>query len=166
VVTLRKVRAAIGSKIAAGDFVWLDDGVVRPASEFPWFRTLGDTQAGFAAKFLGIAHQSLMGTEVDTLISVDISSTGVYEVDVLACEYEFGQPLGLSPSPVLGSDVFEVEIRKLSSQVFQAALADNSIARVSESVSGVVHSVRITFASAYNTSSSNSHARLGRLRGL
>lgn len=90
------VRARVRSEdaIDAGDLVYFDDNVARPASTFTPRASAEETQAAFAAVFLGIAHQpSAPGEEHD--ISVDISPMAVYEVDCRPAAYEVGDDLSL-----------------------------------------------------------------------
>lgn len=148
-VQLRKVRVDANTIIEAGDLLWLDGNDAKPASDFPWNTDLATTQAQFAAKFLGVAHQP--STAAETLpISVDVSSDSVYEFDCSPGTYEFGQPLG--PDENLSS---------LMNQRCEAALASNSIARSAEFSNGTVSTLRVSFASVFSTSSANTNAALG-----
>lgn len=148
-VQLRKVRVEASTIIEAGDLVWLDGNVAKPAADFTWDTDLATTQAGFAAKFLGIAHQpSAVG---DTLpITVDISPASVYEFDCSPGSYELGQPLGLDENQ-----------STLMNQQCEPAVAGSSIARSAEFSNGTVSTIRLSFASAFATPSSNVNAALG-----
>ena len=148
-VQLRKVRVDSNTTIAAGDLIWLDSNVARPASDYAWNTDLPTTQAEFAAKFLGIAHQpSAVGETLP--ISVDVSNSSVYEVDVNPGTYELGQALGPDENLSL-----------LMSQQLEAALAANSIARSAEFTTGTVSTLRVNLASAFAPGSSNVNAQLG-----
>ncbi|MEZ6065169.1 MAG: hypothetical protein R3B90_05565 [Planctomycetaceae bacterium] len=147
-VHLRKVRVEDDTVIEAGDLVWLDGDVVRPAADFPWDTNLAATQNAFAAKFVGVAHQPSAIGQADP-ISVDVSATAVYEFRVAPAAYELGQPLGPDAN---GS--------ALMSQQLEAATATNAIARAAE-YHPAASSLRVTFASALNTASGNANASLG-----
>lgn len=147
-VHLRKVRVDAETVIAAGDLVWLDTDDAKPASDFAWTTNLATTQGLFAARFLGIAHQSSAAGQTDP-ISVDVSSTSVYEFDVAPAAYEVGQPLG----PDENSSA-------LMNQQLEAAVAPSAIARAAEYAPSTA-SLRVTFASAFSTASGNVNANLG-----
>ena len=148
-VHLRKIPVESSTVIEAGDLLWLDNGAAKPASDFAWDTNLSTTQAAFAAQFLGVAHQpSLAGETLP--ISVDVSSESVYEFDVDSDDYVFGQPLGPSE-----------DSSSLERQQLAAANAAAAIARAAEFSSDSVTRLRVTFASAYHTASSNTNAVLG-----
>lgn len=148
-VHLRKARVAAETVISAGDLLWLDDGEARPASAFPWEGDLETTQAAFAAAFLGVAHQPSAAGDVHP-VSVDVSPDSVYEFDCPPAAYSLGQPLG--PDELTGG---------LLSQQLEAAAATSAVARAAEFTGAGATSVRVTFASAFHTSSANAHAALG-----
>lgn len=148
-VQLRKVRVDASSTIHAGDLLWLDGNVARPASEYAWNTDLATTQAEFAAKFLGVAHQPSAAGE-STPISVDVSPQSVYEFDVSLGSYEIGQPLGPDENLSL-----------LMSQQLESALPANAIARSAEYTTAAVTTLRVTLAPAYSTGSSNLNSNLG-----
>lgn len=148
-VHLRKVRVDAGSVISAGDLLWLDGDNAKPASQFAWDDDLATTQAAFAEKFLGVAHQPSAAGETAP-VSVDVSPDAVYEFDVHGAAYELGQPLG--PDELSGS---------LMNQQLEAAVAASAIARAAEYTPGTVSTLRVTFASAFHTSSANANAALG-----
>ena len=148
-VQLRKVRVETNAKIEAGDLLWLDGTVAKPASDFAWVTDLATTQAAFAAKFLGIAHQPSAVGESHP-ISVDISPDSVYEFDCSPGTYEFGTPLAPDESQ-----------STLMNQQFESTLAANAIARSAEFTTGTVSTLRVTLTSAFATSSANVNASLG-----
>ncbi|HVJ84966.1 MAG TPA: hypothetical protein VM452_04930 [Caulifigura sp.] len=92
-VHLVKCRVDSGTVIEAGDMVWLDGDDVKPASAFVWDTNLATTQGGFAAKFIGVAHQQSASGDTAP-VSVDISPLSVYEMDVPSTTYEVGGLLG------------------------------------------------------------------------
>lgn len=147
-VTLRKVRVDSATVIEAGDLVWLDTDDAKPASAFVWDTNLATTQAAFAARFLGVAHQSSRNGET-TPISVDVSPHSVYEFDVATTSYEVGQPLGPDANG-----------ESLVSQQLEAASAVNAVARAAE-YSATTGTLRVTFASAFSTGSGNVNANIG-----
>lgn len=148
-VQLRKVRVDAETVIDAGDLVWLDGYDAKPAAEFDWDSDLVTTQSLFAEKFLGIAHQPSRAGE-SFPISVDVSPNSIYEFDCHPAAYELGQPLG--PDENLSS---------LMNQQCEAASAEAAIARSAEFSNGTVSTLRVSFASAFNTSGVNQNARLG-----
>lgn len=148
-VHLRKVRVDADTVIEAGDLVWLDTDDAKPASAFPWSTNLATTQANYAAKFLGVAHQPSAAGETAP-ISVDVSPDSVYEFDVASAAYELGQPLGPDES---GST--------LMNQQLEAAVPAAAIARAAEFTPAATGTLRVTFASAFHTSSANANAAVG-----
>ncbi len=148
-VHLRKVRVDSATVIEAGDLVWLDTDDAKPASAFTWTTNLATTQGNFAAKFLGVAHQPSAAGET-AAISVDVSPESVYEFDVASGSYELGALLG----PDEGSST-------LLNKQLESAVATSAIARSAEYTAGSVTTLRVTFASAYHTSSANVNASIG-----
>ncbi len=148
-VHLRKVRVDSATVIEAGDLVWLDTDDAKPASAFTWTTNLATTQGNFAAKFLGVAHQPSASGETAP-ISIDVSSDSVYEFDVASAAYELGAPLG----PDEGSSA-------LQNKKLEAAVATSAIARSAEFTSGNVDTLRVSFASAFSTTSANLNAQIG-----
>lgn len=148
-VHLRKVRVDAETVVSAGDLLWLDGNDAKPASQFSWDTDLATTQAAFAALFLGVAHQpSAAGETVP--VSVDVSPDSVYEFDVAPAAYELGTPLG--PDELSDS---------LMNQQLEGAAAGSAIARAAEFTPASVSTLRVTFASAFHTSSTNAGAALG-----
>lgn len=148
-VHLRKVRVDADTVIEAGDLVWLDTDDAKPASVFPWSTNLATTQANYAAKFLGVAHQPSAAGETAP-ISVDVSPDSVYEFDVSAAAYELGQPLGPDENA-----------SALMNQQLEAAVPAAAIARAAEFAPAATGTLRVTFASAFHTSSANTNAAVG-----
>ncbi|REJ95477.1 MAG: hypothetical protein DWQ34_06125 [Planctomycetota bacterium] len=148
-VQMRKVRVDSATVIEAGDLVWLDGDDAKPASDFTWTTDLATTQAAFAAKFLGVAHQQSAAGDVDP-ISVDVSPHSVYEFDANSAAYEIGAPLGP-----------DEQSSALMNQQLEAAAAANAVARAAESTPGAQATLRVTIASAYATGSANVNAALG-----
>lgn len=148
-VHLRKVRVDAETVIEAGDLVWLDTDDVKPASAFTWSSNLATTQGNFAAKFLGVAHQpSALGETAP--ISIDVSPDSVYEFDVASASYELGTPLGPDESSTT-----------LMNKQLETCAAAAAVARASEFTPGATTLLRVTFASAYHTSSTNVNAAIG-----
>ena len=148
-VQLRKVNAAANSVIEAGDLIWLDGQVARPASEFTWNTDLATTQADFATSFLGVAHQPSASGSGDP-ITVDISPSSVYEFDTSAATFTLGDTLGCDENAAA-----------LMNQQLEHAAAAQAIARAAESTGSGTTSVRVTLSSAYCTGSSNVNAAIG-----
>lgn len=148
-VQLVRVPVDSATIIEAGDLVWLDSGEVKPAADFEWDTNLATTQAAFAAAFLGVAQEPSPEGE-STPISVDISPSSVYEFVAASAAYALGAPLGPDESS-----------STLMNQQLEAAVAASAIARTVEKSDGTVTKVRVSFASAYHTGSSNVNAALG-----
>jgi len=146
---LRKVRVDADTVIEAGDLVWLDTDDAKPASAFTWTSNLATTQGNFAAKFLGVAHQPSSKGETAP-ISVDVSPDSVYEFDVASAAYELGTPLGPDEATTT-----------LMNKQLEGCAAAAAIARASEFTSAATSLLRVTFASAYHTSSTNANAAIG-----
>lgn len=149
-VQLRKVRVDAATVIEAGDLVWLNTDDARPASAFPWTTNLATTQAAFAEKFLGVAHQQSKAGDSDP-ISVDVSPNSVYEFDAHPATYELGA--------LLGPD--EASSTLMSQRLEAVGAAGNAIARAAEYTPGSQGTLRVTFASAYSTGSANVNAAVG-----
>ncbi len=148
-VQLRKIRVDANTIIEAGDLLWLDGILARPASDITWNSDLATTQADFSEKFLGIAHQA-SGPGDALPISVDISSDSVYELDCSPGNYELGQPVGPDENS-----------SSLMNQQIEGSTAGSAIARSAEFTNGTVSSIRVTLCSAFCTSSANTNAVLG-----
>jgi hypothetical protein len=149
-VALQKLRVEVDTVIAAGDMVYLDGTVVRPASELTWNTNLATTQQDFANVFLGIAHEPSADGETDP-ISVDLSAVSVYEFDVTSSTFDNGALLG----PAEGSTDL------LNQQLVLVGAAAQAVARAAEFADAMVTRLRVTFASAYTTSSANTNATIG-----
>ncbi len=149
-VALQKFRVETTSVVEPGDLIFLDETVIRPASETPWNVDLATTQQDFANTFLGIAHEQSANGESDPL-SVDVSATSVYEFDVTSSTFEFGNALG----PEGGTSVL------LDQQLAFVGTAAQAIARAMEYTDQMVTRLRVSFASAYATSSVNTNATVG-----
>lgn len=149
-VQLVRCRVDAATVIEAGDLVWLDGDDVKPASAFAWTTNLATTQGNFAAKFLGVAHQPSAAGETAP-ISVDISPTSVYEMDVSVGAYEVGA--------LMGPD--EDSSKLHDQQLETTALAVNAIARSVEYQPAGTDRLRVSLASAYHVGSSNVNASIG-----
>ncbi len=149
-VELRKVRVDAETVIEAGDLVWLDTDDIKPASAFAWTTNLATTQANFAAKFLGVAHQPSAAGETDP-ISVDVSPFAIYEFDVASATYEVGGLLG----PDEGSSTL------MHQQLETVAAAGSAIARSVEYRGSSHTKLRVQFASAFHCGSSNVNGQIG-----
>jgi hypothetical protein len=149
-VQLARLRVDSGTVIEAGDLVFLDSDDVKPASDFTWDTNLATTQAAFAAAFLGIAHQQSADGDTDD-ISVDLSPHAVYEFDAAPAAYEVGDALGP-----------DEDSSTLMDQQLEAVGSDGlGIARAVEYKPAGSSLVRVTFASAFYTSSGNTNAAVG-----
>ncbi len=149
-VHLLRMRVNSSSVVEPGDLMFLDGTDARPASEFPWDTDLATTQAQFADQFLGIAHERSEDGETEP-VSIDVSPLSVYELAVDEAAYEVGQ--------LLGPD--ESSSTLMDQQLVAVGTASRAIARAVEFSTGDVSRLRVTFASAYAMSSSNSNAAVG-----
>lgn len=149
-VMLQKFRVENTSVIEAGDMVFLDETVVRPASETFWNEDLATTRADFASLFLGIAHEPSAYGDVRP-ISVDVSATSIYEFDVTSSTYNNG--VTLAPE--------EGDSDLLNQQLAYVATASQAVARAAQYADSMVTRLRVMFASAFTTGSSNSNAAIG-----
>ncbi|OYW24852.1 MAG: hypothetical protein B7Z55_00980 [Planctomycetales bacterium 12-60-4] len=149
-VELHKLRVDSDTILSAGDLVYLDTDDVKPASDFPFTTDLDTTRGNFAAVFLGVCHQaSAAGETAD--VSIDLSPLSVYEFDVDASTFEVGSKLACD------GDSDGLTNQQLA-QVSSAALA---IARAAEFKAAAASLLRVQFASAFHTASSNVNAAIG-----
>jgi len=149
-VQLHKLRVESSTVIAAGDLVYLDDDVVKPASDFPWDTDLATTQAAFADAFIGVAHQSSADGETDD-ISVDLCPLAVYQFDVASGTYEVGDMLAPDES----------SSQLMSQQLEIVADATLAIAFAAEYQANPATQLRTSFASAFHPASANVNAAVG-----
>ena len=149
-VVLQKFRVESTSVIAPGDMVYLDETVVRPASELPWNTDLATTQQDFADMFVGIAHEASADGE-DAAVSIDVSSSSIYECDVTSSSYDNGNLL----APEGASS------KLLNQQLAYVNTPSQAIARAAEFSDQMTSRLRVMFASAYSTGSTNSNAAIG-----
>ena len=148
-VHLVKVPVDPTTVIEAGDLVWLDTTGAKPASAFPWTTNAATTQAAFAGKFLGVAHQHSAAGNSDP-VSVDISSMSVYDFDTPPATYKLGDLLGPDNAA-----------SKLLDQQVATTVAANAVARSVEFSAAGATTLRATLASAFSTGSSNVNAQIG-----
>lgn len=149
-VELHKVRVDSATELEAGDLVWLDTDDVKPASAFAWTTDLATTQANFANVFAGVVHQPSAVGEADP-VSIDLSPLAVYEFDVVASTFELGGLLGVDGAP---SALVDQRLAKVTA-------ASRAIARAAEYKAASSSLLRVQFASALHTGSSNVNAAIG-----
>jgi hypothetical protein len=149
-VHLHKLRVDSGTVLEAGDMVFLDTDDVKPASDFTWDTDLATTQSAFAAAFIGIAHQQSADGDTDD-VSVDLSPHAVYEFDVNSATYEVGDQL--APD--------EQSQTLMNQQLEAIGSGADAIARAAEYKAAAATALRVTFASAFHTGSSNVNAAIG-----
>lgn len=148
---LVKCAVASATVIEAGDMVYYDGSAdeVKPASAFTWLSAgLAATQASFAASFYGIAVEASASGETDK-ISVDVSSRSVYEVDVPSGTYNLDTKLGPDESS-----------STLMDQKLESAVAASAIAVSRENKTSATR-LKVSFAPAHSTSSSNVNSNIG-----
>ncbi|MBX3437578.1 MAG: hypothetical protein KF861_08820 [Planctomycetaceae bacterium] len=149
-IVLQKFRVESSTVIEAGDMLFLDETVVRPAKDLPWNTNLATTQEDFAAVFAGIAHEPSASGQTAP-VSIDISTASVYEFVCTSSTYDNGNTLG----PEAASS------KLLNQQLAYVSTAGRAIARAAQYAESMVTRLRVTFASAYSTSSSNVNASIG-----
>ncbi len=149
-VELHKLRVDSDTILEAGDLVYLDTDDVKPASEFTWTTDLATTRGNFAAVFLGVCHQpSADGDTAD--VSIDLSPTSVYEFDVASSTFEVGSLLAPAQN---GSALQKQTLQKVTN-------ATHAMARAAEFKAAAATQLRVQFASAFHTASSNVNAAIG-----
>lgn len=149
-VELHKLRVDSGTVLEAGDLVYLDTDDVKPASSFTWTTDLATTRSNFAAVFLGVCHQpSASGDTAD--VSVDLSPLAVYEFDVTSSTFEVGNMVAPAQN---SSALHKQTLQKVTN-------AAHAIARAAEFKATASTLLRVQFASAFHTASSNVNAAIG-----
>ena len=143
-----------GTVIERGDMVFLDTDDVKPASDFTFDTNEATTQAGFAAQFVGIAHEASADGDTDP-ITVDQSAESIYEFTVVSATYEFGDDLG----PTLDTSTSPDELK--DQELKAAAAATSAIARCFKRSGGATTSLYVKFAGAYNLGGNNTNAVVG-----
>jgi len=149
-VELHRLRVESDTVLEPGDLVFLDTDNVKPASDFPFTTDLATTRANFAAAFLGICHQASAMGETDD-VSIDLSPLSVYEYEVDSETFEVGSLL----APDGDSDSIEAQ------RLAKVANAGHAIARAAEYKASAATLLRVQFASAFHTGSSNVNAAIG-----
>lgn len=149
-VELHKLRVDSDTVLHAGDVVYLDTDDVKPASDFPFTTNLATTRGNFAAVFLGVCHQASAAGETAP-VSVDLSPLSVYEFDVDPSTFEVGSKLACDGD---SDGLSRQTLAKVSS-------AADAIARAAEYQAAAASLLRVQFASAFHTGSSNVNAALG-----
>lgn len=149
-VDLHRLRVDEDIELNAGDLVYLDVNDVRPASEFPFTTDLATTRGNFAALFLGVCHQSSAVGET-TPVSVDLSPMAIYEFDIEPGLFELGDKIACSGN---SDGLANQELVKVGS-------AATAIGRSAEYKGVASSTLRVQFASAFHTASSNVNAALG-----
>ena len=149
---LQKMPVASATVISKNDMLWYDttNDVVKPASDFAWTTDLATTQGNFAAVFVGVAEESSASGDTDD-ISVDTSSASVYAMPCASATFNLNDTVG--PAKQSGN--------ALENQKVVAAVAAASIGRVDRKTDGAETSVRVSFAPAFSTASSNVNANIG-----
>src|SRR5690606_26969949 len=123
----QKFRVESSTVIEPGDMVYLDETVVRPASEIFWNEDLATSRADFADVFLGIAHERSANGD-SAPVSVDVSAMSIYEFRVTSSTFTNGDIL----APEEGdSDL-------LNQQLAHVASASQAVARAAEYAESVV----------------------------
>ncbi len=149
-VDLHKLRVDDDTVLSAGDLVYLDTDDVKPASEFPFTTDLATTRGNFAAVFLGVCHQPSADGDT-TPVSIDLSPLAVYEFDVEPGTFEVGGKLACDGD---SDGLSNQQLAKVSS-------AATAIARAAEYKAIASSLLRVQFASAFHTASSNVNAAIG-----
>lgn len=148
--TLRSYPVASATVISIGDMLWSNSGEVKPAADFTWDTNIATTQASFAALFVGIAVTPSASGET-TNVQVDVSPEAVYECDQASATIDIGTPVG--PAKASGN--------ALENQKVVAATGTSCIGRAASDHQSATTRVRVTYASAFHTASSNVNANVG-----
>jgi len=138
--------------IAVGDLLYLDpaDDTLKPAASLAWDTDLATTQGNFAENFAGVAREASAAGD-ETPVTYDRSPVAVYEYDIAAGAYVLGASMG--PAKQTGN--------ALENQKLAAAVAAAAIARVADVDLPATDRVRVTFAPAIVTGSSNAYSTVG-----
>lgn len=139
------------TEIAAGDLLYWDNGMAKPAADYPWNTDLATTQANFAAAFLGVAYSNSALGESHP-VSVDVSPFAFYEAETATTLSTFAA--FVAPS--------EEAPGVLSNRVLAATLAaSQAIGRVTKIATGSQKHAGVSLASSVFTASANVNAALG-----
>jgi len=149
--TLRSYPVASATVINIGDMVWTNSGEVKAAGDFTWTTDLATTRANFAALFVGIARTPSAAGET-TNVQVDVSPEAVYEIDQASAAIDIGTPIG--PAKQSGN-LLE------SQKVVATGDATTCIGYAAYDYQSATTRVRVTFASARHSASSNVNANVG-----
>lgn len=147
-VTLRSYPVASASVVNLGDAVYMDT-TAKANGDYTWDTNLATTQGTHAAVFIGIAHTASASGETDN-IQVNVNPETVYEVDCASATFLPGALVGFAKQSG----------NLLEPQKVAAAISTSSVGRVETGVTSATR-VRVTFASAYHTASSNVNANVG-----
>ncbi len=79
--------------IEIGDLVYLDTNNAKPASEIPDLGSLTQNQQAFKSAFVGVAMQA---SAADDNRPIRIATSGVFEFDCDAAQFELGDLVGNS----------------------------------------------------------------------
>ena len=144
------------TQINVGDLVWLDTatGLVKPANAFTWTTNLATTQANFAAKFLGVAVTGhTAGDATTTEIQVETSPMALWQVGCVANTFYNGDMIAPAQD---GSN------NNLSNTVVaKTATVACAIGRVHNYLLAIDVQIKVHYASAFDTMSSNKNAAIG-----
>lgn len=149
-VDLRKLRVAADSVIVPGELVWMDEGLARPASEFPWTTNAATTRTAFAAVFAGIAHQGSKAGETMP-ISVDVSPHAIYEMSVDGGTFAVGDAL----APAVEENAL------VSDRLAKVTDSTHAIGRAAEYHTASSTLLRVQLASALQVGSGNRQSAVG-----
>jgi hypothetical protein len=150
-VSLQAYPVDSATAITAGDMLFLDTDDVKPASSFAWDTNIATTQAGFAAVYVGVAVNDHAANSGAGSMSVDTSSSSVWEFDQAADAVVTGGMLG--PAKASGD--------ALENQKVAEAASTSAIFRCYLGVPSTATRVQVTQAPARTTASSNVNANIG-----
>lgn len=137
--------------ITAGYGVWLDTDDVKPVSSFAWDTNTATTQAALALVYVGVALDDHAANSGAGTISVDTSSSSVWEFDQAADAVVTGAPMSFAKA---SGDALE-------NQKMVECAAAAAIARCYKGVASTATRVQVTQAPARTTASSNVNANIG-----
>jgi hypothetical protein len=150
-VSLQAYPVDSATAITAGDMLFLDTDDVKPASSFTWDTNIATTQASFAAVYVGVAVNDHAANSGAGSMSVDTSSSSVWEFDQAADAVVTGGMLG--PAKASGD--------ALENQKVAEAASTSAIFRCYLGVPSTATRVQVTQAPARTTASSNVNANIG-----
>lgn len=110
------VMAAVDPKtvIEVGDLLWQDTNQAKPASDQADAGTDADNQEALADSFLGVAMQR---SRADDTAPVRVATTGVFEFDCPATDFELGDLVGADGNAD-SSGLLNQQVEKVAASIY------------------------------------------------